>query len=382
MLLWNCVHEILPVADTLSKYMESISRYCSRCSYIPETHLHLFRDCGDSSILWNFIFQRITVAKEVFLNSFFNLNWQQWMAYNLSLSRSWRMVFIVAVWHIWKARNRAVFELKMIKPFSVYNAFYVDYRENILMMQGKGAGNWLQKAPAWKPPAPSFLKLNIDGSWKEKDEAGGGGVFRSETGNWYIGFASKYNAITPLAAELYALREGLQMAVEYGVQKLEVETDAELLIKLLTSMEDYYHHELAPVIKDVACLMTRFSSFSITHLPRLFNKLAHCMGQYAISMALGHKVFLDPPPFTDVVYQTQLKQAKDSLKQMGESSSASQRREQVINLEIPPPPEEHPSITVTTEIMFGTIPTKVTTHLVSAKTASDAKKGQFSSDKE
>ncbi|XP_056692258.1 uncharacterized protein [Spinacia oleracea] len=348
MLLWNCVHQILPVADSLSKYVESISGQCCRCSCDAETHLHLFRDCGDSSILWNFIFQRISVAKEVCLHSFFNSNWHQWMQYNLSLSTAWKVVFIMAVWHIWKARNRAVFELKMIKPFSVYNAFYVDYRETNSMVQTKVAGNWLQKAPAWKPPAPGFLKLNIDGSWKEKDEAGGGGVFRSETGSWYIGFASKYNAITPLAAELYALREGLQMALDYGVQKLEVETDAELLIKLLTAMEDYYHHELAPVIKDVACLMTRFSSFSITHLPRLFNKLAHCMGQYAISMALGHKVFLNPPPFTDVVYQTQLKQAKDSLREMGESSSGAQRHTQLIDLEIPPPPEAAPSTTITT----------------------------------
>ncbi|KNA12250.1 hypothetical protein SOVF_127690 [Spinacia oleracea] len=67
---------------------------------------------------------------------------------------------------------------------------------------------------------------------------------------------------------------------------------------------------------------------------------------------------------------------------MGESSSAPQRREQVINLEIPPPPEAEPPTMITTEIMFGTIPTKVTTQLVSAKKASDAKQGQSSSDKE
>lgn len=93
-----------------------------------------------------------------------------------------------------------MFDLKIIKSFSVYNAFYVNYMNTNIIMQEKGAGNWLQKSPAWRPPATEYLKLNIDGSWKERDEAGGGGVFKSETGSWYIGFASKYNVVTPLAA--------------------------------------------------------------------------------------------------------------------------------------------------------------------------------------
>lgn len=95
----------------------------------------------------------------------------------------WRMVFTVAIWHIWRARNRAVFDHKMIKAFSVFNAFYVDYMDTKMLLQGKGAGNFLQRSPAWRPPAPGALKLNIDGSWQAKDVAGGGGVFRSDTGN-------------------------------------------------------------------------------------------------------------------------------------------------------------------------------------------------------
>lgn len=153
----------------------------------------------------------------------------------------------------------------------------------------------MQRSPAWRPPAPGVPKLNIDGSWQAKDVAGGGGVFRSKTGSWYIGFVSKYNAVTPLAAELYALIEGIQMAVDYDIKELEVETDAEIMVKLLGSMDDQYHHELAPVLRDVACLMTRFVLFKITHLPRMYNKLAHSMAQYAITMAVGHKMFLNPP---------------------------------------------------------------------------------------
>ncbi|XP_021852892.1 uncharacterized protein [Spinacia oleracea] len=167
MLMWNCVHEILPVAASLSQYIDTIYAQCSRCSSAPETHLHLFRDCWESSILWSYIFKRVKNAKEVHLNSFFRLDWTGWINYNLSLSMDWKVVFIVAIWHIWKARNREVFDLKMIKPFSVYNTFYVNYMDTNTIMQAKAAGNWLQKSPTWKPPAAWF----IDGSWKERDEA-------------------------------------------------------------------------------------------------------------------------------------------------------------------------------------------------------------------
>lgn len=86
------------------------------------------------------------------------------------------------------------------------------------------------------------------------------------------------------------------MAVDYDVKQLEVETYAEILVKLLGSMDDQYHHELAPVLKDVACLMTRFSSLKVRHIPRMHNKLAHELAHYAIEMAVGHKMFLNPPP--------------------------------------------------------------------------------------
>lgn len=56
------------------------------------------------------------------------------------------------------------------------------------------------------------------------------------SGNWCTGFSSKYNVITPLAAKLYAMREGLTMAIDYDVQNLELETDAETLVKLLGSV--------------------------------------------------------------------------------------------------------------------------------------------------
>ncbi|XP_056690157.1 uncharacterized protein [Spinacia oleracea] len=75
MLLWNCCHEILPVAENLNKRVREISPNCCKCSNANEDHIHLFRDCSQSSVLWSFIFQRIWNLHNFDFNSFYNTPW-------------------------------------------------------------------------------------------------------------------------------------------------------------------------------------------------------------------------------------------------------------------------------------------------------------------
>lgn len=65
--------------------------------------------------------------------------------FNLKQSMDWKELLCVASWHIWKLRNIAVFEHKMIKPFSAYDSFYVDYVTTNHLLQGSDeeGGNYL-----------------------------------------------------------------------------------------------------------------------------------------------------------------------------------------------------------------------------------------------
>lgn len=118
-------------------------------------------------------------------------------------------------------------------------------------------------------------------------------MFRGTTGNWYMGFSSKFDVITHLAAELFAVQEGLLMTVDYEIQNLKLETDAQSLLTTLDSVNGNYHHELTPVLSDVAILISRFKYFVVKHIPRAKNKVAHSLAHYAL-MAVGHKFFLNP----------------------------------------------------------------------------------------
>ncbi|XP_056685189.1 uncharacterized protein [Spinacia oleracea] len=165
--------------------------------------------------------------------------------------------------------------------------------------KGKGKmGEVYTPRPSWTPPAPGFMKLNTDGAWKGIDEAGGGGVLRRENGDWYLGFSSKFNAKTPLAAELLAMREGLAMAKAFQVPKLEVETDAESLIFMLdtSGVNPYPHHELAAVISDVRNQIKEDWVIVFKHVPRHKNVVAHHLAAMAMEMAVGHVTHFEVPP--------------------------------------------------------------------------------------
>lgn len=84
MFIWNCCNEILPVAQKHSSVIHEISPTFVRCYYAVETHLHLFRDCWESSIIWNYIFQRLSIASSINLQLFFNSDWTHWIYYNLN----------------------------------------------------------------------------------------------------------------------------------------------------------------------------------------------------------------------------------------------------------------------------------------------------------
>lgn len=109
-------------------------------------------------------------------------------------------------------------------------------------------------------------------------------------GSWFVGFSCKFNVSSPLAAELYALREGLIIAKDLSMDKLEVETDAVQLKLMLEKMDENSYHELSPVLKEVANMLSQNWIITFNHIPRFCNKVAHDLAAHALVMAVGHKL--------------------------------------------------------------------------------------------
>lgn len=56
--------------------------------------------------------------------------------------------------------------------------------------------------------------------------AGGGGVIKNEEGHWIQGFSRNIGTTTSLLAEIWALRDGLNLCISMNLEAVEIEVDA------------------------------------------------------------------------------------------------------------------------------------------------------------
>ena len=105
--------------------------------------------------------------------------------------------------------------------------------------------------------------MNTDGaSLGNPGKAGGGGVIRDSEGRWMRGFARSIGVTTSIMAEFWALRDGLLLAGQIGVQNLVIELDAKVVVELVQSRSSsnaFYSSLLA----DCRSLLGRFQHYKV-----------------------------------------------------------------------------------------------------------------------
>ena len=91
-------------------------------------------------------------------------------------------------------------------------------------------------AVRWEKPPLNWYKLNTDGaSCGNPGRARDGGVIKDNSRNWIRDFARYIGYTTSTIVEFWALRDGLQLAIQLGLQNLEVELDAKVIVDLINS---------------------------------------------------------------------------------------------------------------------------------------------------
>ncbi|KAL4346674.1 hypothetical protein GQ457_17G015250 [Hibiscus cannabinus] len=87
----------------------------------------------------------------------------------------------------------------------------------------------------WQPPVSVWFKLNIDGSRVSPEGfASCGGVVRTSSGEWIIGFSKYVRICSTVVAELWDVFEGLVLAWTKGFRKVVLEVDSLDVFRILT----------------------------------------------------------------------------------------------------------------------------------------------------
>ena len=144
-------------------------------------------------------------------------------------------------------------------------------------------------------PGYGWLTLNTDGSVVGNfGVAGGGGLIRDTNGEWVTGFARKIGKTSSFQAELWALRDGLQLCLQNQAQAVHVDLDSKTIVDALNS-QDYSNSIVSSIMEDCKYMISRIPQTCCRHVYREANRCADFLAKVGTSIEGDFTVFHSSP---------------------------------------------------------------------------------------
>ncbi|KAM2637494.1 hypothetical protein EV1_021984 [Malus domestica] len=270
---------------------------CMTCCGPIESIAHIFKDCSRAMCIWK------SMGVPWQLRNAQNLEFKAWLLANLKVSSkgtnegAWCTLFLFICWHIWKWRNKQIFDVNFVMPM---------YPKAIIE---RDVDEWLkacvkysvklvkrQISLSWDHPDVGWCKLNVDGSRRTNSgRIGAGGVLRDHNGNWLGGFAVNLGQGQVCDAELWSLYFGLQLAIDKGATELHIEMDSKAVIMLLKQSQVDNFHPLETIMHSCRLMMRQLRRCELNHVYREKNIVADQLANWSYNMDIGVLVFDEPP---------------------------------------------------------------------------------------
>ena len=136
----------------------------------------------------------------------------------------------------------------------------------------------------WGKPPLGWFKLNTDGaSFGNRRKTGGGGLIRDSLGNWVKGFSRSIGYVLSIMAKFWALRDGQRLASDIGIQNLEVELDAKVIVDLVKSKINA-NRPYSPLLNDCKSLLGNFHQVRVKHVFQKANKCVDTLAKVGCSL--------------------------------------------------------------------------------------------------
>uniref|UniRef100_A0A2N9GQQ4 RNase H type-1 domain-containing protein n=1 Tax=Fagus sylvatica TaxID=28930 RepID=A0A2N9GQQ4_FAGSY len=149
----------------------------------------------------------------------------------------------------------------------------------------------------WVSPPLGWFKLNTDGSsLGNPGLAGSGRVIRNHVGDWVGGFSRAIGVTTSVQAELRALKDGLNLAIDLGILHLEIEMDSLVAIVLVKSISTP-NAFMSTIVTDCRSLIERFEICSLKHIFREANSCADLLAKASCDQTPDFISFPNAPTY-------------------------------------------------------------------------------------
>lgn len=180
---------------------------------------------------------------------------------------------VCGVWTLWTGRNARRHGRKVWEPGAA--ARYIStLLENLAMLKTTAKPGHVVVRARWQLPEEGWVKVNIDAAF---DSAGV--VIRDHSGQVLAGAARWFDCLPDaLTAEAMSAREGLELAIENGYDKVILEVDCSNL-KALLEDQGGVRSAIGGLCFDISELSREFRDFKIFWCSRGANSVAHRCAQ-------------------------------------------------------------------------------------------------------
>ena len=122
-------------------------------------------------------------------------------------------------------------------------------------------------------------------------------MFRDHEGNWVKGYVRGIGHTNSFLAELWALRDGLNIASEMGVNNLIIELDALSIVLLMNNEAENIMME--PLLSDCRSLLKQIPNKHVLHVYREANQCADVLAKLGAQSDSHFVVFCNPLPMVE-----------------------------------------------------------------------------------
>ncbi|XP_022568759.2 uncharacterized protein LOC111211768 [Brassica napus] len=228
--IWKALHGALPVSEALKARGINTDGQCKRCN-MPESIDHLLFHCSYARQVW----ESAPVSPSIEYSGSIDLrnNWSSFCS-RKSLPPTGVSTGALApwiTWQLWLARNKLVFEGKIITVEETISRASACAQEWISCQDQ--VKNAKQTIPTRSPLHPECALVRTDAAWSETLKIAGLGWTTRRQERDFPFATTVHHVESPLAAEGLAMREALLKCREIGLSKLRCESDSAILIKAI-----------------------------------------------------------------------------------------------------------------------------------------------------
>ena len=294
--IWRACKGSLAVAERLASRHVAVSSQCPVCGCAEESIIHALFECTHAQQLWSaseWGSLLIDAPSTSFADRF---AWFKSRGDGEEVRR-----FYALAWAAWFCRNKCVYEhenpdaVRMGCSFVKLVSDYKEYADKVFNPPSVSS----PMVSSWSPPMEGWVKLNFDAHISVAGEVGLGVVCRNHHGQIIaLGVRRGVAEWEATLAEAMGARYTMELAARLGYVRVSLEGDSLLVVNAVKDRR-VGATPIFRIFSDITFLAGSLESFSISHVRRAGNAVAHLLARW-VCPAGDEIVWLDsfPPSIT------------------------------------------------------------------------------------